>query len=545
MRWVWWRRRRSPRRVEFVEALTIVLAMGTTRGWRSTWAGVGAALVALAVITALAGYALQSWLPEALLQLVVGTLLLIFGLQWLRKAILRVGRPEGAARRGGRLPRGGRGRAARPATSAASGSTGSPSSVSFKGVFLEGLEVVFIVITFGLNADSIPLAVLGAAIGGVIVARGRLSRCTGRWPAVPENTIKFVVGLLLTTFGTFWAVEGLGVFAPDDASLRWPGGDAALLVAARRCGARWRWRYGQAAGAAPRRGRSRECASSTGFARFWWDFIVGDDWRIAAGVVVVLAAGALLVAGTSAPDGLVAALMAVGHPDRGHRQHRRVGAAGAAALSRHNARMSRDQDLNVVGGELLPCSRDPVTGFYRDGCCATGPEDVGSHTVCAVMTAEFLEFSAARRQRPVDAAPGVGLPGALARRSLVRVRGALARGARGRLRAGGRARRDARAGARGGGDRRPRRPRRPTSTSSSSASGRRRAGAVAQQVAAPGRPRQAVRARAGDAVDVEAVVEASRERSPGARRRRGRRSTAPPGRRCRCRRVPWWRRRMS
>ena len=75
--------------VEFVEALTIVLAMGMTRGWRSTLIGVGAALVALAVITALAGYALESWLPEALLQLVVGTLLLIFGLQWLRKAILR------------------------------------------------------------------------------------------------------------------------------------------------------------------------------------------------------------------------------------------------------------------------------------------------------------------------------------------------------------------------------------------------------------------------------------------------------------------------
>src|SRR5919204_310956 len=75
--------------VEFVEALTIVLAMGTTRGWRSTWAGVGAALAALAVVTAAAGYALQSWVPEAMLQLVVGTLLLIFGLQWLRKAILR------------------------------------------------------------------------------------------------------------------------------------------------------------------------------------------------------------------------------------------------------------------------------------------------------------------------------------------------------------------------------------------------------------------------------------------------------------------------
>src|SRR5919202_909665 len=75
--------------VEFVEALTIVLAMGTTREWRSTWFGVGAALGVLAVVTALAGYALQSWLPEALLQLVVGTLLLIFGLQWLRKALLR------------------------------------------------------------------------------------------------------------------------------------------------------------------------------------------------------------------------------------------------------------------------------------------------------------------------------------------------------------------------------------------------------------------------------------------------------------------------
>jgi uncharacterized protein (DUF2237 family) len=56
--------------------------------------------------------------------------------------------------------------------------------------------------------------------------------------------------------------------------------------------------------------------------------------------------------------------------------------------------MSRDPDRNIVGGELLPCSADPATGFYRDGCCATGPEDVGSHTVCAVMTAEFLEFSA-------------------------------------------------------------------------------------------------------------------------------------------------------
>ena len=99
--------------------------------------------------------------------------------------------------------------------------------VSFKGVFLEGLEIVFIVVTFGLNADSMGLAVLGAVIGGVIVVvAGVLAhRPLAR---VPENTIKFAVGLLLSTFGTFWAVEGLGVFAGGQASIEWPGEDLAL-----------------------------------------------------------------------------------------------------------------------------------------------------------------------------------------------------------------------------------------------------------------------------------------------------------------------------
>jgi uncharacterized membrane protein len=214
--------------VEFVEALTIVLAMGTTRGWRSAWAGVGAAIAALAVVTAAAGYALQSWLPEALLQLVVGTLLLIFGLQWLRKAILRSAGLKGlhdedaayreeveAARAAGDERR--------------LGLDWFGFVVSFKGVFLEGLEIVFIVITFGLNGDSMPLAVLGAALGGTIVvgAGFALHRPLAR---VPENTIKFAVGVMLTTFGTFWSVEGLGWFAPGEASLRWPGHDAALPV---------------------------------------------------------------------------------------------------------------------------------------------------------------------------------------------------------------------------------------------------------------------------------------------------------------------------
>jgi Ca2+/H+ antiporter, TMEM165/GDT1 family len=214
--------------VEFVEALTIVLAMGTTREWRSTWFGVGAAFGVLAVVTAFAGYALQSWLPEALLQLIVGTLLLIFGLQWLRKAILRSAglkalhdeeqtfREEAeAARAAGDERR--------------LGLDWFAFVVSFKGVLLEGLEVVFIVITFGVNGDSIPLAVVGATLGGlIVVAAGfALHRPLAR---VPENTIKFAVGLMLSTFGTFWSVEGLGWFSPSDASLDWPGGDAALPV---------------------------------------------------------------------------------------------------------------------------------------------------------------------------------------------------------------------------------------------------------------------------------------------------------------------------
>ena len=214
--------------VEFVEALTIVLAMGTTRGWRSTLIGVGAALATLVVITALAGYALRSWLPEALLQLVVGSLLLIFGLQWLRKAILRAAGLKAlhdeedtfreeveAARAAGEERR--------------LGLDWFAFVVSFKGVFLEGLEIVFIVITFGLNAGNVPVAASSAVLAGLVVIA--LAVVASRpLSAVPENTLKYAVGLLLATYGTFWAVEGLGWFGPDDTSLRWPGGDAALLV---------------------------------------------------------------------------------------------------------------------------------------------------------------------------------------------------------------------------------------------------------------------------------------------------------------------------
>src|SRR4051812_45623767 len=214
--------------VEFVEALTIVLAMGMTRSWKSALVGTGVALVALAGFTAVAGYALVNWLPRSALQLGIGTLLLIFGLQWLRKAILRSSGLKAmhdeeeefreqaeAARRAGQDTR--------------MGLDWFAFVVSFKGVFLEGVEVVFIVITFGLNADNVPVAVVGAlaaivvVVALAVVVRTPLTK-------VPENTLKYGVGLLLTTFGTFWAIQGLGAFSGTGDSLAWPGGDLAVPV---------------------------------------------------------------------------------------------------------------------------------------------------------------------------------------------------------------------------------------------------------------------------------------------------------------------------
>ena len=224
--------------VEFVEAFTIVLAMGLTRGWRSALAGTVAAVAVLAVCTAIAGYALAEWFPESIFELAIGSLLLVFGVQWLRGAILRSAglkalHDEDAAFR----------EEADAAQAARSdrrlGLDWFGFVVSFKGVLLEGFEVVFIVITLGLSGDNMPLAITAAAIGGIIVVVAGivLHRPLSR---VPENTIKFAVGLLLATFGTFWVVEGLGYFRPGSESIRWPGNDAALLVLfAAWCAASW------------------------------------------------------------------------------------------------------------------------------------------------------------------------------------------------------------------------------------------------------------------------------------------------------------------
>jgi Ca2+/H+ antiporter, TMEM165/GDT1 family len=213
--------------VECVEALTIVLAMGVTRSWRSALTGTALALVALAGFTAIAGYTLINWLPRSALQLGIGTLLLIFGLQWLRKAILRSSglksmhdeqeefrEQQEAARAAGDEER--------------YGLDWFSFVVSFKGVFLEGVEVVFIVITFGLNAHNVPLASAGAgAAAAAVLALGVAAHRP--LANVPENTLKYVVGLLLSSFGTFWAVEGLGVFQTGGGSLGWPGDNWSLL----------------------------------------------------------------------------------------------------------------------------------------------------------------------------------------------------------------------------------------------------------------------------------------------------------------------------
>jgi len=204
--------------VEGVEALTVVLATGTTRGWRSTLIGAGAALLALAVVIALLGPAL-AYVPLDVLRVIVGGLLLVFGLQWLRKAILRAGgyiamRDEEAIYRAQLV-------AAQTANpKQGPGIDWYAFTLAFKSVFLEGFEVAFIVITFGGAQGNIPLAALGAlgALIAVVITGAVLKEPLER---IPENTIKFGVGVLLSTFGLFWSAEGLGV--------GWPGSDLAIL----------------------------------------------------------------------------------------------------------------------------------------------------------------------------------------------------------------------------------------------------------------------------------------------------------------------------
>ena len=203
--------------VEMVEALTIVVAVGHTRGWRSAFEGVVAALVALAALVGAFGPALVH-VPLSVLRLIVGGVLLIFGMQWLRKAILRSSGlkamhdedaiyDETVAELQNATTDTGRDRIA--------------FVMAFKGVFLEGLEVVVTVLTLGTSAHRLGLAVVVAAIAVVIVAT--IGAVVARQLSnVPENAMKMSVGVLLVSYGTFWVGEGLKV--------RWPGNDSFLVA---------------------------------------------------------------------------------------------------------------------------------------------------------------------------------------------------------------------------------------------------------------------------------------------------------------------------
>ena len=282
--------------VEAVEATTIVLAVGTARDWRSAFSGVISGLVVLGGIITIAGSAI-SRLPLSALRIVVGGLLLVFGVQWLRKAILRgsgykalhdeekIFQEElSVARNAQKISR-----------------TGVKDwyafTLSFKGVLLEGLEVAFIVLTFGTIQHRIGLASIAAVSAVVMVAvvgfavHKPLSR-------VPENSMKFTVGVLLTSFGIFWGAEGSGA--------SWPGDNVALLglipfvavvslllvVTLRRHREQVTASVDRLVepelitgelGVLPRKSFLKGLSA---FGAFWYDFIVGDDWRVAAGIVV-------------------------------------------------------------------------------------------------------------------------------------------------------------------------------------------------------------------------------------------------------------------
>jgi Ca2+/H+ antiporter, TMEM165/GDT1 family len=204
--------------VEFIEALTIVIAVGTVRGWRSAMLGTTMGVLLLAVLVSLLGPPL-GLIPITLLQLVVGVLLVLFGMRWLRKAVLR---------EAGVIPLHDEAKVYAKETESLGGKRFAASvgwdaiaiATAFKAVVLEGLEVVFIVIAVGSVGHMLIPASAGAATAGIVVVLFGLAlrRPLAR---VPENTLKFAVGILISAFGVFWVGEGLG--------FHWPGSDLSIL----------------------------------------------------------------------------------------------------------------------------------------------------------------------------------------------------------------------------------------------------------------------------------------------------------------------------
>jgi uncharacterized membrane protein len=283
--------------VEAVEAVTIVLAAGTARDWKSAIRGVIAGLVTLGAIIAVFGPAI-SQLPISFLRIAVGGLLLVFGLTWLRKAILRssgykalhdeekIFQEEIAAAR----------LAAKETRHGVA--DWYAFTLSYKGVLLEGLEVAFIVLTFGTIDHKVTLASI-AALTAVLIVTAAGFALRAPLARVPENTLKFGVGIMLTAFGIFWGVEGSA-----GANKKWPGDNWAVLglivfvaVVARILVEVLKSTRSKPRVAVPSKNstvkpekvapvRSKGAAAVVAFGEFWIDFIVGDDWRIAAGIVI-------------------------------------------------------------------------------------------------------------------------------------------------------------------------------------------------------------------------------------------------------------------
>ncbi len=204
--------------VEWVEALTIVLAVGLFKGWRSAFVGMAVGFVALAVLVAVFGITITSRVSIDAARTVVGVFLLLFGLKWLHKAILRSSGLKSAHDEAKIFEE-----TKEMLTASGSVSSGldrAGVTTALSGVFLEGLEVVFIVVALG-GLQDIPSAVIGAVVALVIVAGAGIAF---RRPLtrVPENAMKYVVGIMLTSFGTFFSGEGIGV--------HWWGDDLSLLI---------------------------------------------------------------------------------------------------------------------------------------------------------------------------------------------------------------------------------------------------------------------------------------------------------------------------
>ncbi len=207
--------------VEMVEALTIVVAAGVTRSWRSSLEGAAAAAAVLAFIVLVVGVPLIHYVPINALRVIVGALLLVLGLSWLRKSILRASGHKALHDEDAIF-----------ATTSASLTAPTSSSsvpkrrdavgfgVAFKGVFLEGMEVVLIVVSLG--ASDHRLGIAAAAAGAAVLMVAAIGALVAKQLSqVPENTIKLAVGIMLTSFGLFWVGEGAGA--------HWPGSDAAII----------------------------------------------------------------------------------------------------------------------------------------------------------------------------------------------------------------------------------------------------------------------------------------------------------------------------